>query len=142
MEQPQSQTAAHSAPPSLLGKAVLYAVAATLPSLDRAALLQQLGVFLQVLPSVLADAFRQGHQGLFADMRLTTLPWDIDLGSIRAPAVVCQGDADVNVTMSMAQWLGEQIPTSEVRVFPGDGHLSLVANHADEVLQILLKTAV
>jgi hypothetical protein len=55
---------------------------------------------------------------------------------------VCQGDADETVTVNMAKWLGEQIPTSEVRVFPGEAHLSLVANHADKVLRVLLRKAV
>lgn len=126
---------------SLLGKAALYVAAATLPGPDRAALLHKPGVFVEVLPSVLADAFRQGHRGVFADMRLTTLPWGFRLASIRAPAVICQGDADVNVTVNMAKWFGEQIPGPEVRIFPGDAHFSLVANHADEVLRMLLQKA-
>jgi pimeloyl-ACP methyl ester carboxylesterase len=126
---------------SLLGKAALYVAAATLPGPDRAALLQKPGVFLGVLPSVVADACRQGHRGLFADMRLTAMPWDFNLASIRAPNVICQGDADVNVTVNMAKWFGGQISGAEVRVFPGEAHLSLLANHAAEVLRMVLQKA-
>jgi pimeloyl-ACP methyl ester carboxylesterase len=100
--------------------------------------MQQPRKFLRILPAALADVFCQGSRGVFADMRLTTLPWEIDLRSIRAPTVVFQGDADVNVTVNMAKWLQQQIPGADLRLLHDEAHFSLVANHSAAMLSELL----
>jgi pimeloyl-ACP methyl ester carboxylesterase len=123
---------------SVVGKAALWLAGATLPRPDRAALMQQPRKFLRILPAALADSFCQGSRGVFADMRSTTLPWDLNLSSIKAPTVVFQGDADVNVTVNMAQWLQQQIPGAELRLLPDEAHFSLVANHSADMLSELL----
>lgn len=124
-----------------VGKAALWLAGASLPRPDRAALMQQPRVFLEILPAALFDSFCQGSRGVFADMRLTTLPWDFDLSSIRAPTLVFQGDADVNVTVNMAKWLQQQIPAADLHVLPGEAHFSLEAKHSAGMLSQLLHKA-
>jgi hypothetical protein len=37
----------------------------------------------------------------------------------------------------MARYLAEAIPDSEARFYTGEGHVSLIVNHADEILGVL-----
>lgn len=123
-----------------LGKAALFLAGTTLPKPDREALLHKPNVFLGLIPSLLSDAFKQGSKGFFHDIRLTTLPWGLDLSRISTPTVVFQGNADVNVTVNMARWLGRHIPGANVRLFRDEAHFSLVVNHATDILQAMLHT--
>lgn len=117
--------------------------AALLPAPDRHAVLSRPCLCIQALSAAVADAFRQGSRGFFADMRLTASgPWSFDLSSISAPTVVFQGTSDVNVTLPMARWLSHQIPGAELREVVGEAHFSLVLNHAAEVLRVLQDKAV
>jgi hypothetical protein len=54
---------------------------------------------------------------------------------------VFQGDADVDVTVHMARWLGQHIPGAAVRLLHDEAHFSLVANHAADILEVLLQKA-
>jgi pimeloyl-ACP methyl ester carboxylesterase len=117
------------------GRAALWLLLSTLPASDRRALLSQPGEVLQVLPQMLADSMRHGSRGLMQDMRRTTLPWgEFDLHSIRAPTVVHQGDADVNVPLNMGRHLAAHIPDAQLRVVPGAAHFSLVLEHAPTIV--------
>ncbi|WIA12248.1 hypothetical protein OEZ85_012313 [Tetradesmus obliquus] len=78
-----------------------------------------------------------GSRGLFHEMRLTTQPWAIDLSQITAPALVFQGDADVNVTVPQAKWLAGQLKNVKLQLFPGETHFSLVARHAHGILGMI-----
>lgn len=124
-----------------IGNVVLYALGLTLPGPDRKALLQHPRVFLQAIPQILADTFRQGGAGFFADMSITSHPWAFSLSKISAPTVVFQGSEDVNVTVNMARWLGQHIPGAEVRIIPAEAHFSLVVNHAADVLTAVTQRA-
>lgn len=124
-----------------IGNVALYALGLTLPSPDRKALLQHPRVFLRAIPQLLADAFRQGGAGLFADMRITSHPWAFSLSRISAPTVVFQGSDDVVVTVNMARWLGQHIPGAEVRIIPAEAHFSLIVNHAADVLTAMTQRA-
>jgi pimeloyl-ACP methyl ester carboxylesterase len=70
-------------------------------------------------------------------MRLTTQPWQIDLTHISAPALVFQGDADVNVTVAQARWLAGQTKGAQLQLFPGETHFSLVGRHAHDILGMI-----
>jgi pimeloyl-ACP methyl ester carboxylesterase len=124
-----------------VGEAALLVLGATLPKQDRTAMLQHPRVFAALIPTLLSDAFKQGGRGFFADMRLTTLPWDFSLGRIAVPTVVFQGDADVTVTVKMADWLGRHIPGAEVKLYRNEAHFSLIVNHTAEMLKMVLQKA-
>lgn len=54
---------------------------------------------------------------------------------IKAPvALIFQGDADVNVPKEMAGHLAAEIPGAVAKYYPGEGHLSLLANQAGDLL--------
>jgi hypothetical protein len=37
----------------------------------------------------------------------------------------------------MAHYLAEAIPDSEARFYAGEGHVSLIVNHAEEILSVM-----
>lgn len=116
------------------GRGFGHLVGAFFPRPDRQVLLEQLGLFLQLAPQILGDSVSQGSKGLFADMRLTTLPWDIDLGQVQAPTLVFQGTADINVTVAMAEYFSKHILGAELHLIEGASHFSLVAKHSRQIL--------
>ncbi|KAF6260563.1 hypothetical protein COO60DRAFT_1459617 [Scenedesmus sp. NREL 46B-D3] len=81
---------------------------------DRQLLMMQPAAFTELLSRMLADSVAQGSGGLFHDMRLTTQPWGISLQQIAAPALVFQGEEDVNMTVAQATWLAEGIQAHEL----------------------------
>jgi pimeloyl-ACP methyl ester carboxylesterase len=80
------------------------------------------------------EAFRQGRVGVTQDLRLLTRPWGFDLNSIRAPTHVHHGDADTTVPPEHARRFAQSIPGARLRLHPGHGHFSLLADAADELL--------
>jgi pimeloyl-ACP methyl ester carboxylesterase len=71
----------------------------------------------------LAEAFRQGVDGLVDDFIAFTRPWGFDPRAATAPVVVSYGEHDVNVPAGHGRWLGANLPVAEVRVSADAGHL-------------------
>ena len=65
--------------------------------------------------------------------------WGFDLASISVPVLLMHGHQDKFVPFSHGQWLARQIPGVEVRLYEGDGHLTLLRNRIGEVHAWLLK---
>ncbi|PNH12839.1 hypothetical protein TSOC_000176 [Tetrabaena socialis] len=83
-----------------------------------------------------SEVAAQGLEGLWRDMRLTSEPWGLPLGSITAPTFIWQGDCDQNVTVAMARHLAAAIPgaAGRLRIVPGAGHISLGLDHGAQAL--------
>jgi pimeloyl-ACP methyl ester carboxylesterase len=52
------------------------------------------------------------------------------------PTLIWHGDRDPAVPLDVARFYDRVIPTSELRIFPGEGHLVLWS-HAEEILRTL-----
>ena len=86
-----------------------------------------------------AEAFRQGAKGpawegklLFGD------PWGFVPEDISMEEVhLWHGELDANVPVSMGRAMAERIPHCQARFYPDEAHLSLVLNHAEEILATL-----
>jgi pimeloyl-ACP methyl ester carboxylesterase len=103
----------------------LRLVAAGLPDADIRAL-QQPGMRESFLTSYV-EAFRRGSEGVAQDLRVLTRPWGFDLGSIKVPALIRHGDADVTVPLQHARRYAEAIPGAQLRIHPGHGHFSILS---------------
>jgi len=85
-----------------------------------------------------ADSLREGlvngWRGFFDDDRAMMSNWGFEPGAITIPVSVWFGDLDLMVPPTHAAWLLRTISTSRAHHYPGEGHLSIIANHFDELV--------
>ncbi len=62
--------------------------------------------------------------GLVDDDVAFVRPWGFGLGDVAAPVLLVQGEEDRVVPSGHARWMQGQLPVSELRLLPGDGHVS------------------
>ena len=80
------------------------------------------------------ESMRQGTRGVAWDTHLYASPWDFRMEEICFPIRLLHGEADRNVPVSVARKVAATIPGCQATYYPGEGHLSMLANHLDEVI--------
>lgn len=85
-----------------------------------------------------AESMRQGTRGVAWDTHLYPRPWDFRLEEIRFPVRLLHGEADFNIPVAVARKLAADIPNCQATFYPGQGHISTVVNHLDEVVLALV----
>lgn len=109
-----------------------------LPKSDRATLSAHPEIdFGAMLTSDVPEVYRQGAEGIVADMVVLTGPWGFDPAGIRVPTGIWHGEKDVNVPPAMARYLAGAIPGSRLHMFPDEGHL-MYLNHWPEIVKSLI----
>jgi pimeloyl-ACP methyl ester carboxylesterase len=93
--------------------------------------------FGKVVPPAMAN----GPGALIDDDLASVAPWGFDPASVTAPVLLAHGTADRMVPSSHSEWLANHIPAAELRLWPGDGHISVLL-HAVEALEWLAANAV
>lgn len=83
------------------------------------------------------EGYRQDWQGVAGDDMITNHRWGFDLQGISVRMDIWQGELDRNVPLYQALYLQQQIPNSQLTVWPGQGHLYLLARWR-EVLSALV----
>lgn len=86
-----------------------------------------------------SSASRTSGRAHAQDFELFASDWGFNLGDIKVPVLLWQGDADKNVPLEHARMMHDAIPGSVLEVFEGEGHL-LVANRLEEILVALTAT--
>ncbi len=81
-----------------------------------------------------AEALRQGGRGAAWELTLIARPWDFHLQDVRMSVDLWQGLVDQILPAAMARRLADALPACKPRYLPGEGHLSLVVRHIEEVL--------
>jgi pimeloyl-ACP methyl ester carboxylesterase len=74
-----------------------------------------------------------GAVGLIDDDLSAVQPWGCDLAAITAPVLLVHGEDDRMIPATHSEWLAARIPSAELRLTPGDGHIS-VLDHATDAL--------
>lgn len=90
--------------------------------------------------SVVGPAIEAGPGGLIDDDLAYVAPWGFDPALVTGPLLLLHGGLDAVVPASHSQWLLGRCPEAELRLFPEDGHIS-VLNHAEDALDWLASTA-
>jgi len=122
---------------TLAGGAMVRGVAAGLPEPDRAAI--QADPSLQrAFLAMLRACLRPGVRGAFLDALLVASPWGFDLRDIGVPALLWHGEADENAPVAMARYMAGAMPRSTLELFPGQGHVSLLASRGADLLRALV----
>jgi pimeloyl-ACP methyl ester carboxylesterase len=102
-----------------------------LPEVDRRAIEAGMGEWLA---ATFREAVGPGVDGWVDDDLAFVEPWGFDLGAVVVPVDVWQGSDDLMVPGPHGAWLARAVPTAAGHHLDGAGHLSLVADHAGEVL--------
>lgn len=91
----------------------------------------------------MVEAFRQGARGLTYDTLLGEgRPWGFKLEDIAFPGVyLWHGELDQDVPMAMGQAVARQLPHCQATFYPGEGHLSVIVNHREEIVTTLMAVA-
>jgi pimeloyl-ACP methyl ester carboxylesterase len=85
----------------------------------------------------LREGLGSGAEGGIEDELALVAPWGVDPVDVRAPISLWSGEQDTDAPTAHARWLATAIPAAELRLFPADGHLSLVYGRDREVLDWL-----
>jgi pimeloyl-ACP methyl ester carboxylesterase len=70
-----------------------------------------------------AESTRHGARGVVEDYRVWAKPSGLNYTSVAVPVRIWHGDADAVVPMHHAEYVAESIPTAELTVLSGVGHL-------------------
>jgi pimeloyl-ACP methyl ester carboxylesterase len=87
----------------------------------------------------LAEAFRQGPRGLTYDTLLGEVrPWGFRLTDIAFSDIyLWHGALDRDVPVQMGRVVAERLPRCHATFYPDEGHLSVIARHANEIVATL-----
>ncbi len=101
------------------------------------------GEFAEYLAASERAAVSRGPAGWRDDDLAFASDWGFspaDAGA-GAPVAIWQGDQDLMVPPAHGEWLAAHTPGARSRLRPGEGHLTLVANHFQQILDDLLDMA-
>ena len=79
------------------------------------------------LGTVVGPAMAAGPGGLIDDDLAYVNPWGFDPAQVIAPLMLLHGGRDRIVPVSHSRWLERHCLAADLRVFPDDGHISVLA---------------
>lgn len=82
----------------------------------------------------LVEAYRQGIRGACMEAALIASPRHFALADIQVPVHLYQSGQDRHVPEAMGRHLQTQLPNASLRIYPQEGHLSIVLNQFRQVL--------
>ncbi|MGN9844781.1 alpha/beta fold hydrolase [Nonomuraea sp. H19] len=91
--------------------------------------------------SVVSPALENGPGGLIDDDLAYVAPWGCDPAQVIAPVLLVHGERDRVIPSSHGVWLARHCLRAELRLYPEDGHIS-VLHAAAEALEWLRANAV
>lgn len=104
----------------------------SLPEPDRVVMAQP--EVVQWSSDSLREAFRSGSRGAAWDYALLTRPWGFKLDELSVKVQLWHGEVDATILVRMGRYMAEVIPKCQARFFPDEGHISLIINHAKQIL--------
>jgi hypothetical protein len=86
----------------------------------------------------LVEALRQGARGPAYDGVLLGRPWGFPRAALALPRIyLWHGALDKEVPLAMGRAVAGQMAQCQTTYYPGEGHISLIVNHAEEIVQAL-----
>ncbi len=117
------------------GDELAEAFGGLIPQIDKDALT---GGFANAMAATMRRALADGFDGWVDDDYAFLKPWGFDLDAIDVPVTAWQGDLDLMVPAAHGAWLAKHIPTAVKRDASGHGHISLMVDYRDAILDDLL----
>lgn len=90
--------------------------------------------------AMLIASIQEGYKdwrGPLQDGILQVNPWGFDIAEIQTRVDIWQGDADVNVPISSAEYMQNTLPNTRMNICPGEGHF-FIFDHWHEMIQTLV----
>ncbi len=84
-----------------------------------------------------SESMRQGVRGIVWDTHVCARTLGFCLEEICFPVRLLHGEADLNVPVAVARKVAVAIPGCQATFYPGEGHISTVVNHLEEVILAL-----
>ncbi len=106
-----------------------------MPAVDQD-VMRQPGV-LEGIAKDYGEAFRQGARGAVHEGALFADDWGFKLSEVTRPVQLWQGEQDTNVPAAMGRFQARHLPNCQATFYPADGHISIIVNHAAEILMAL-----
>jgi pimeloyl-ACP methyl ester carboxylesterase len=99
--------------------------------------------FAEVMAASFRAAVASGIAGWRDDDLAFVRDWGFGLDRLgtAVPVSVWQGDQDMMVPLSHGRWLAAAMPAATAHLLPGEGHLTLLAGRAGEILDELVRAA-
>jgi pimeloyl-ACP methyl ester carboxylesterase len=91
----------------------------------------------RALFTAMSESIRRGTGGPQWDAALAVSPWDFPIHDITMKVHLWQGESDRNVPLASGRYFAQAIPNCQSVFLPGEGHISLVFNHLEEILVAL-----
>lgn len=85
------------------------------------------------------EAFRQNPRGVVQEGALYACDWGFKLSEIQPMVHLWQGEEDTNVPAAMSRYQASCLPNCNAKYFAGDGHISIVTNHIQEILAVYVQ---
>ena len=87
----------------------------------------------------IVEAFHQGAKGPAYDGMLVRRPWGFKLEEITFPALyLWHGEQDRDVPVAMGRAVAERLVQCKATYYSGEGHISLIVNHREEMVTTLM----
>ncbi len=83
------------------------------------------------------ESIREGVDGVVEDTCLITAPQPFTPEEVRVPVSLWHGDADHNVPIAVSRRLAARFSNCEPHFLPGEGHVSILVNHMEAMLDEL-----
>lgn len=93
----------------------------------------------ETMAASLVEALRQGARGAAYDGVLLGGPWGFKLEMIAFPKLyLWHGERDQQVPVATARALAERLGQCQSIYYPGEGHISVIVNHQEEIVASLI----
>ena len=100
--------------------------------------LQVMGI-KELMVASLVESFRQGAKGAAYEGVLFGRPWGFRLEEIKFPSIfIWHGELDTEAPVASARRVAEKLTQCKATYYPSEGHISLIVNHAQDILKALI----
>lgn len=106
-----------------------------MPMIDQAIL--QKPKQLESTLEFMREAFKSGVEGAAQELELFSQPWGFDLKDVHFPLIIWQGQLDKQVSPAHALLYQQKLTQTSLYLFENDGHLSMLYNYIEDILESL-----
>lgn len=93
----------------------------------------------ELLADSLVEGLRQGARGAAYEGALFGRPWGFKLEEIDFPTIfLWHGELDKEVPVTIGREVAGRLTQCKETYYPGEGHISVIVNHAQDILKALI----